>query len=199
MKYINHSYGKQEKISKSSIEIFFFFEKWKQISYWLRFPFVRFDNDQILQNVLLMRDTENIEHLSRNIFLVSIQFYFRIYFLYKSFFYKNLFIFLKIFKIFPMSFISIESPFKFNVLLFLWDLNRFRRKDFRKKRNLFKNETNFIFFSFQFSTTYFHLLHRSIFNKFISLEFHIHVSFKEKQQQENLFKISLKQFFRHFS
>jgi hypothetical protein len=75
---------KKEKISKSSSEIFFlsfFFEKWKQTWYWLRFFFVRFDNEQILQNVLLMRDTENIEQLSRNIFLLSIQFYFRIYFL----------------------------------------------------------------------------------------------------------------------
>jgi len=186
MKYINHSHRKKKRFTNLQVKVFF--EKWKQISSWLTFSFVRFDNDQILQNVLLMRDTENIERLSTNIFLLSIQFYFRIYFLYESFFYKNLFIFLKIFKIFPMSFISIESPFKFNVLLFLWDLNRFRRKDFRKKRNLFKNQTNFIFFSFQFSTTYFYLLHRSIFNKFISLEFHIHVSLQEKQQHQKSFQ-----------
>ncbi len=47
--------------------------------------------------------------------------------------------------------------------------------------------------------SYFYLLHLSIFDKFISLSFHIHVSLQEKQQQEKSFKISLKEFFRLFS
>ncbi len=41
-----------------------FFQNWiNEVS-----RYVDKSNDQILQNVLLMRDTENIEHLSRNIF-----------------------------------------------------------------------------------------------------------------------------------
>ncbi len=100
----------------------------------------------------------------RNILLVSIQFYFRIYFLYEDFFYKNIFIFLNSLSNTNFNSNHCKSSksfqcllYQFRVLsnsmeLFFWDLNRFRRKDFRKKKKSFQKSNKFHFllhFNFQ--------------------------------------------------
>jgi len=95
----------------------------------------------------------------------SIQFYFRISFLYEIFFSKI---------------------FSFVRILFLI-------------QNLIRMIGN-LFFRFQFSTNYLHPLYLSIFNKFISLSFHIPRFIRDKTiATETFSRLISRKLFRHFS
>jgi hypothetical protein len=142
-----------------------------------------------------MRDTENIEHLSRNIFKKK-----KYSSCFEDLFYKNIFIFLnslsntnfnsndwktsKSFQCLLYQFRVLSNSMEFFFLRF----KSISTKRFSQKKEIFSKIKQISFsFNFNFQQLIFTFyIDQSSINS--SLSFHIHVSLQEKQQQQKSFQ-----------